>query len=542
MGKKRLKAASILLAVLFTAGMLTACNAPKTEEKQPETTAPATTAAVTQTPEAPVEIKIPVYDRGVQGELPVDDNYWTRWIQEKTLKEINVKVTYVPIPRNQDQDKFNMLLAANDAPDIIFSYDYPVISAFYSRGALREIPADMLDTYGSTYKKFVGEDILKYGVIGGKQYLLPAKRPMLGDYALTVRQDWLDTLGLNVPANTDELYNVLKQFKEKDPGGLGAANVIPLGSGGFALNSQSTPYWAFMPDNINEEEFAMYSDLIITPLTWAPAKEALIYLNKLYNEGLMSPEFALDKDSKKVEADISNGKVGVFYARILKSPPVFQTLLQTVPAAKFTAVSPYVKPGNKLKGYGYYPFGMLNGINKNSKNPEAVIKFLDWMSIQDNLFTLQNGYEGKNYALKDGLPVLDGAYKGDERLNLGTNKDLFCLVTEQRDTGDMEKNIRMQALANAPDGLVEYSIENYKLSLETMNTTNFLFDKPIDSLGKNSKTLQAKYEEFGTRLIMAKPAEFEALYERLCKEFLASGYQEILDEKKALYNEMKSKQ
>jgi putative aldouronate transport system substrate-binding protein len=185
---------------------------------------------------------------------------------------------------------------------------------------------------------------------------------------------------------------------------------------------------------VDTKEFAMYSDLIVTPLTWEPAKKALKQLNKYYNEGLIRPEFALDTDSKKAQAAISNDLVGVFSERIQKSPPVFTTLKNNVPIAKFTALGPIMESGYKAKGYGYYPYGMMNGISKASKNPEAVIAFMDWMSKSENLTVLQNGVEGKTYKMQDGLPLVDSTHKGDERLILGTNKDYY-LVTEARNLG-----------------------------------------------------------------------------------------------------------
>ena len=38
--------------------------------------------------EKKVTIKIPVYDRGVEGLPPVDDNYWTKWIQKISVTNI----------------------------------------------------------------------------------------------------------------------------------------------------------------------------------------------------------------------------------------------------------------------------------------------------------------------------------------------------------------------------------------------------------------------------------------------------------------------
>lgn len=535
MKKNVFRATGAVMALTLLLSSFSACGTTKKSDNKAAATDDAKSNQV-------VEIKVPVYDRAVQGEPPVDDNYWTKWIQENALKACNVKVTYVPIPRATNVDKFNMLLAANDAPDIIFSYDYPVITSFYSRGAFQEIPQTTLDKYGKNLQSVLGKDLLKYGVIDGKQYLIPAIRPMLGDVASTIRQDWLDKLGLKIPTNTDELYTVLKAFKEKDPGGIGSANVIPMAVGSIAVNSLSISDYGFRPSNLSEEEFALYSDLTLPALSWGPTKEALKYYNKLYTDGLISPDFALDKDGKKAEADVSNGKVGMWGSiRVLKSPPVYTTLLKNVPTAKFSPVAALQQPGKKPSGYGYYPFGMLSGINKNTKNPEAVIKFLDWMSKKDVLFTLQNGYEGKNYKLQDGLPLADSSYKGDERLILGTNKDYFCLISEQRDLGDMDKNIKANAIAQAPEGLTDYYIQNYKASLQSMNTQNFLFNTAVNSVTKNQKTLLSKWEEYAVKLIMGKPSEFDSLYQQYSKEYLSSGYQEVLDEKKKIYNEMKKK-
>ena len=52
-----------------------------------------------------VEIKVPVYDRSKAGYPAVDDNYWTKWIQENFGDKYNVKVTYVAIPRGDVMTK-----------------------------------------------------------------------------------------------------------------------------------------------------------------------------------------------------------------------------------------------------------------------------------------------------------------------------------------------------------------------------------------------------------------------------------------------------
>lgn len=535
MKRNLLKAASLLLVTALLSGTAVGCSSKKDNTSDPAAT---TTAEATKGP--PVEIKIPVYERGNQGQSPADNSYWSKWIQENALKDINVKVTYVPIPRTQDVDKFNMLLAANEAPDVIFSYDYPTISAFYGRGAFQEIPKDVLEKNGPNLVKTLGPEILKYGEVNGKQYYLPAKRPTAYNYVSVMRQDWLDKVGMQAPKTMDEYYQVLKAFKEKDPAGVGSANIIPAT---FTLTNAKDPVtnYQWRPDNLSEEEFAMYSDVAIGALPWAADKERLKFYNKLFNEGLISPEFALDKDGKKAEADFMNGKAGVFGFFLSSNPPIIQTLLKNVSTAKLV-VTDYnrLQKDKQSTGRAYWPFGMLSGINKSSKNMASVIKFYDWMSKPEISSVLQNGIEGKNYTKTNGVNTPVAGFNGEERLLNGTNKDYWCLVTEAVDLGSDEANMKADAAVRAPEGFAYLMEDTFKITKANKQIPDFLFDKPVAALTKNQKTLQQKYEEACTKLIMAKPGEFDKLYDQLVKDYLASGYQEILTEKQKLYRDMKA--
>ncbi len=49
-----------------------------------------------------------------------------------------------------------------------------------------------------------------------------------------------------------------------------------------------------------------------------------------------------------------------------------------------------------------------------------------------------------------------------------------------------------------------------------------------------------KYAEYKDALIMCKPEEFDALYEQYSQEYLNMGYQSILDERKAAYEDGKT--
>ncbi len=483
-----------------------------------------------------VEIKIPVYDRGTQGAAPVDNNYWTKYVQTNFGDKYNIKVTFVPIPRTSDIDKFNLLLASGTAPDVIFSYDYSTAMSFYNRGAYQTLNTSTIKTYAPDYYKR-NSSVMKYGQVKNQQIFLPATRPATYNWVTLIRQDWLDKIGAKIPANQDEYENVLKQFKAQQ---LGGNSTIPLT---YSLSKAYYPAYGQVGKTMSEKDIALYSDTAVCALSYSAVKAQLKFDNKLYNEGLISPEWSLDKDGKKAQADFTSGKAGVYGCYLTKdNPPIIQTLLQNVPTAKVAILTNVQPAGNNPITRADNAFGMLSGINKKCAHPEAVMMYFNWLSQDKNLFTMQNGIEGKNYTLdSSGLPVAQNN-TGDEKLNYNSNKDYWCLVTEGKDFGSDDKNLKVMENTYAPTGY-EYLIENAaKLtkSNEKYAIHDYLFNTAIASQTKYAPTLLTKWQADQVKLVTAKESDFDTAYNAAVKDYLASGYQEILDEKLKVYNSMTS--
>ena len=82
----------IMLIVTATAGC--APTGGQTSTQQPSTGSTDTGKTETPTTTAkPCRIKVEVFDRGTPGQTPVDNNYWTKWIQENFGNPNNIKVT-----------------------------------------------------------------------------------------------------------------------------------------------------------------------------------------------------------------------------------------------------------------------------------------------------------------------------------------------------------------------------------------------------------------------------------------------------------------
>lgn len=484
-----------------------------------------------------IEIKIPVYDRGNAGQADVTNNYWTKYVQTEFGDKHNIKVTFISIPRKEEVTKFNQLLAgkAENQPDIIFNYDYPTIVSFADQEAFQELNEAMIEKYAPHFYERT-KKLDEYTYVNGKKMFLAATRPDAYNYVTLVRKDWMDQLNLSEPTNEDELVEILKKFRDAK---LGGENTIPKT---FDLGNANYGNYRFRPYPLSEEDNALYSDITVASLTWEPTYEQLKWDNMLYNEGLISPEWYLDLDKSKAREAFVSGRAGMYDDYLAKSPDVINTLKQNVPGAEVTIFAAYETDpafGHATPSRRENPFGMVSGINANCEHPEAVMMYFEW--LEDNLFVMQNGIEGVTYKMDGEVPVLIDGYEGEDRLNYNGNKDMWCLVIEGRDLGDAELNVQAQAKSFAPEGyefIIEKAYQNFLVG-DDYRYTDYIFSKPVETLTSLSTTLLDNWRIHKTELINCKPEEFDAKYEAACADYLAAGYQQVLDEKKALYEEEK---
>jgi putative aldouronate transport system substrate-binding protein len=97
-----------------------------------------------------------------------------------------------------------------------------------------------------------------------------------------------------MPTTTEEFYQVLKAFKERDPNGNGKADEIPyIGTNASLLNYPDAFLMnAFIYNNYFQNNFHLMInngkvDAAFNKPEW---KEGVKYINKLFKEGLMPLE------------------------------------------------------------------------------------------------------------------------------------------------------------------------------------------------------------------------------------------------------------
>ncbi|MEY8355769.1 extracellular solute-binding protein [Lachnospiraceae bacterium 54-53] len=539
------RAAAFGLAAVMAAGFVTGCSktkeetAPASEDKAGEEAKETGEKEEGQKsytdyskgfPEN-VTIKIPVYDRGFEGWDPVN-NYYTQWIQKEFGDKYNVTVQYVAINRQNEVADYMQMIAAGNAPDIIFHYDMPQAVNYNSEGAMQELDLDEIKYYAPDYFKKTENIINTYGKLDGRNTFFFAERNAIYyNWVTLIRQDWLDKTGMEKPTSREELDAAARAWKEAGLGTLGAQ----------IINKSYTYEYPFIGANPDKEELNLYLDLNVAPLTWKATKDYLKTLNQEYNDGILDPEFYLNADDAAWKADFVAGNVGTYSFYISANTDAISSLKANDPEAEVSVISPsaLVPEGGHAYYYKYTPYGMVMGINSKSGEEQraAIWMFLNWMVQPDNLFYLQNGAEGANYTLdEEGIAVPAADFSGESKLSNNNNKDYWCLVAEVADYGDEAKNLKANIRTLAPAGyedLVQQSYD-YTKEVEQYGLISPIFTKSVASTSEYAADLTAMWQEFYVDMVTGKPEELDGKYEEYCREYLDNGYQDILDEKQAL--------
>ncbi|WP_433558500.1 extracellular solute-binding protein [Pseudonocardia xinjiangensis] len=130
---------------------------------------------------------------------------------------------------------------------------------------------------------------------------------------LWINSDWLEKLGLAMPTTTEEMREVLRAFKTRDPNGNGRADEIPLSG---STSDTLLPYFmnAFLYDpqagNAHTSTLAMRGGRVQLQAAQPEWRDGLRYVASLYEEGLIDPgAFSQNRDAMSAKGDLADAVV-----------------------------------------------------------------------------------------------------------------------------------------------------------------------------------------------------------------------------------------
>lgn len=319
---------------------------------------------------------------------------------EKIEDATGVDITF----QRLSEEEYNYMMASGKYPDVLISYLYNgEVLDLYNEGIAMEV-TDLVEEHSVYLKQIYEQNADIYEEVqtnDGKLIYFPSLNPMQSaeDFyrvaysGLIIRQDWLDKLGLDVPETIDDWYEVLTAFKTKDPNGNGIADEIPFDDS--RLYVFSSAYGVLSGVYINTDGEVVYNYME------DGYKEYLMTMKKWYEEGLIGKS-AVTGSAKWSEANIINNIAGSFYG-LDNAWRYYLPSLQSVDEnAQLTAVG--ITKAVDGKSYASamnlktHVRNRVTIMTKNCKNPEAVMKVIDYMYSQEGSDLLTWGIEGETYA------------------------------------------------------------------------------------------------------------------------------------------------
>lgn len=236
-----------------------------------------------------------------------------------------------------------------------------------------------------------------YGVYRAKE---------LGRAGVTIRQDWLDNLGLSIPTTMDEFYNVLKAFTEQDPDKDGVDNTYGM----IVTNYLDGPLnniavWMGAPN-----EWGVDADGNLAPdFTFQEYKDALDFMRKCYSEGLINQDMATYSSDKWNEQFLS-GNAGVIIDVADRSRRIAQNMADLNPNAvvnvfgyvkKDENTEPRTYPTNGYGGFFVFPKQSI----RTEEELDFVLGVMDKACGKEASDLMNYGILDRNYTVDNGYAI-----------------------------------------------------------------------------------------------------------------------------------------
>lgn len=314
-------------------------------------------------------------------------------------------------------DAFNLMIAQGDLPDIAGGVRDDFIR-YGIQGAFMPL-WDLVEKDAPHIKAFFDEHPDMKNIItapDGNVYYIPYIQDGKFSRAWWIRQDWLDKLGLDVPTTPDEVYKVLKAFREQDPNGNGIKDEVPYLARNINDAVRLINLWdARVSGSDTYGDFAVYDGKIEHPWAREEYHTGMSHLAQWYKEGLIDPEI-FTRGARAREFLFGNDLGGMTHDWFASTSTYNQSLKDKIPGFSLVPMlPPHTVSGRQFED-SRRQIVMPDGwaITTANQHPDETMKYFDFWFTEFGRRMANFGIEGETYTMEDGKPTFT-----DEVLNSG---------------------------------------------------------------------------------------------------------------------------
>lgn len=417
------KVVSLMLVSAMVAGMLAGCGSDSGSSKGGSSTETGSAAEASSSGETAddADDKSPITFEyfNADGKNGNWDNPVAKAITEAT--GVTLDVSY-PVASQDDAKEDVALMIANDEyPDMIYAKGSA--TDLYQAGALIDM-TDLIEKYGPNIKKMYGAEmeklkwsqddpgIYQLSYAGVNQKTLTTGGSCQIQWAALKENDY------KYPKTLDEYEKMIKSYLAAHPkteDGLDMIGITMSASDWHWMITLGNPAGLIAdasPDNgqwIIDDEYNVHYKHVTDE-----EKEYFKWLCRMYNEGILDPNFATQTDDDYI-AKVASGRVVAITdaewhysqceATLVADGKVDQTYVGLPVTLREDQVEKALLYQGTTVGWGI-------GITKSCEDPVRAIKFLDYLCSDEGQILYHWGIEGENYFLDDdGQP-----YRTDEEV------------------------------------------------------------------------------------------------------------------------------
>lgn len=417
------KVVSLMLVSAMVAGMLAGCGSDSGSSKGGSSTETGSAAEASSSGETAddADDKSPITFEyfNADGKNGNWDNPVAKAITEAT--GVTLDVSYPVASQGDAKEDVALMIANDEYPDMIYAKGSA--TDLYQAGALIDM-TDLIEKYGPNIKKMYGAEmeklkwsqddpgIYQLSYAGVNQKTLTTGGSCQIQWAALKENDY------KYPKTLDEYEKMIKSYLAAHPkteDGLDMIGITMSASDWHWMITLGNPAGLIAdasPDNgqwIIDDEYNVHYKHVTDE-----EKEYFKWLCRMYNEGILDPNFATQTDDDYI-AKVASGRVVAITdaewhysqceATLVADGKVDQTYVGLPVTLREDQVEKALLYQGTTVGWGI-------GITKSCEDPVRAIKFLNYLCSDEGQILYHWGIEGENYFLDDnGQP-----YRTDEEV------------------------------------------------------------------------------------------------------------------------------
>ncbi|QGN34322.1 extracellular solute-binding protein [Microlunatus sp. Gsoil 973] len=343
----------------------------------------------------------------------------TKWFEQRTGVKVQFEqVLTTASDGSTDLTKINAMLASGQLPDAFLGIPFTAaqLSLYGQQGTFAALD-DLIAVYAPATRDMMASypDLRPINAAtDNKLYTMPGVSDCYhcrsSNGRAWIRQSYLDKIGMDMPKTTEELRQVLLEFKGKNPSGK--SGFVPFAAGvGNPLDNFFMQSFLYSPVGSATGGWLRLNDgkvqFVANLDEW---RQALRYLRQLNKDGLLTPE-AFSMTATELQQAGNKGLLGFVRAYWFGSFFTTVDLDKDAPWRDYVPVPPLKGPdGVQYAQWDWY-FGSQPGlvITSACKKPEQLVQWCDYQLDAVSTMHLYDGLEKKNWEwAKEGEKGING--------------------------------------------------------------------------------------------------------------------------------------